>query len=566
MFGATPFIVGAKLNPFISVEQKQRIREVAFTSGEWRPTKKQEAFLSLPLSVREALYGGGAGSAKTDVLLLYGICHGWHKHPAFKQVFLRRTFPELRNEVIPRSRQIYPKFGATLNKSDMAWTFPRPDQFGSGYSNAGAMIFLGQCENEDDVHKYDSMEINLFTPDELTSETEFIYLYIGFTRVRTSDPLLPAIVRAAGMPGGPGHTWVRKRFVDPAIPGTIIRGKGNNLRIYVHATLQDNPHIDPGYRQSLEALPEAEKRAKLYGDWNAYSGQVFDEFRERLYPDEPPNALHVIPEFQIPEWWPRIVIGDWGFTAMTYIAFAAISPQRRVYIYRELFWTKTKIEEWAPFAKEFIDAENPRVVKFCKSAGKEDGSEHTIQEQISKAIGRQIELTNNSAGSRIAGKQLIHEYLRYKPKEAFLKQRTQQYSEEQAMWILRNRGIKEYKSYLDSFDEPEPENNLPRLQIFDTCRVLIEAIKACSYDKKKIEDIAAFDGDDPIDTLRYLVDTAENYLEAAEGEFKIIQKREALVSKLRENQDWTAFYRNSKVLEENKNRPIRLFHRRRLVS
>ena len=525
---------------------------MAFNAKEWRPTPKQEEFLKLPLDIREGMYGGGAGSAKTDVLLLYGICHGWHKNPAFKQVFLRRTFPELRNEVIPRSKQIYSKFGATLNKGDMAWTFP-----------SGAMIFLGQCENEDDVHKYDSMEINLFTPDELTSETEFIYLYIGFTRVRTSDKTLPAIIRAAGMPGGIGHTWVRKRFVDPVPYGKVIRGRGDNLRIYIHATLADNPHIDPAYRKSLEALPEAEKKAKLYGDWNAYAGAVFDEFRERLYPDEPNNALHVIPEFQIPDYWPRIVIGDWGFAAMTWIGFAAISPQGRTYIYREMFWTKTKIEEWAPFVKEHIDNENPRLIKFCRSAGKDLGQEHTIQEQISNALGREIELTANTAGSRIAGKQLIHEYLRWKPKHQFLKQKTNVYSEETAMWILRNRGMKEYHSYLKSFDEEEPETNLPKLQIFDTCRVLIEAIKACSYDKKKVEDIAQFEGDDPIDGLRYIVDAAENYIETAESEFKVIQKREQLVAKLNATKDWTAFYRNMHQLEENKDKPTRLFHRRR---
>jgi hypothetical protein len=536
---------------------------MAFNSGEWKPTKKQEKFLALPLSIKEAMYGGGAGSAKTDVLLLYGICHGWHQNPAFKQVFLRRTFPELRNEVIPRSRQIYSKFGATLNKSDMAWTFPAPGQSGSGFSNSGAMVFLGQCENEDDVHKYDSMEINLFTPDELTSITEFIYLYIGYTRVRTSDPDLPAIIRAAGMPGGTGHGWVLKRLPDAAPHGTVIRGRGGVLRVYIHATLADNPHIDPGYRQSLEALPEAEKRAKLYGDWNAYAGQVFDEFRDRQYPDEPENALHVIQPFQIPEWWPKIVIGDWGFAAMTYVAFAAISPQGRLYIYREMYWTKTKIEQWAPFVKEVIDAEPPRLIKFCKSAGKETGQEHTIQEQISSALGREVDLTNNNTGSRIAGKQLVHEYLRWQPKQAFLKQRVAVYSEETAMWMLRNRGMKEYKSYLDSFSDPEPEANLPKLQIFDTCPVLIEAIKACSYDKKKVEDIAQFDGDDPIDVLRYTVDAAENYIDTAEGEFRVIQKREALANKLAMNNDWTAFYRDMRTLEIDKNKPVKLFHRRR---
>src|SRR5215510_607727 len=538
---------------------------MAFTSGEWRPTRKQEIFLSLPLTIKEAMYGGGAGSAKTDVLLIYGLAHGWHKHPGFKQVFMRRTFPELRNEVIPRSRQIYPKFGATLNKSDMAWTFPAPDQFGGrGMSNAGAMIFLGQCEDENDVHKYDSMEINLFSPDELTSFVEYIYLYIGFTRVRTSDPNLPAIIRTAGMPGGVGHTFTKKRFVDPAQPGTVVIGRGGVKRIYIHATLADNPHIDPAYRKSLEALPEAEKKAKLYGDWNAYSGQVFDEFRDRNYPDEPENAVHVIDEFAIPSWWPKILIGDWGFAAMTWIGFGAISPDKRLYIYRELSWIKTKIEEWAPIVKELIEKEKPKLVKFCKSAGNETGQEHTIQEQISSALDFQIELTNNSPGSRIAGKQLIHEYLRWRPKPTLAIKNRPVYNDEHARWLLRNKGMIDYKNYMESLLDPIPETNIPKLQIFKCCPLLIDAIKACSYDKKHIEDIAAFQGDDPIDGLRYLVDAAENYFETASEEFKKIQKQEELIQRLELNKDWTAFYRGMGSIEHaNSNKPVLMYHRRR---
>ena len=172
--------------------------------NEWRPSDKQADFLSVPPTVKEAAYLGGAGSGKSDVLLMYGICHRWHEVSGFKQVFIRRTFPELRNEIVPRTKEVYPKFGATFNKTEMIWTFP-----------SGALIMLGHCENEDDVHQYDSMEINLFSPDEITSYTEYIYLYIGFTRVRTGNPNLPAIIRTAGMPGGIGHTWVRKRFVDP---------------------------------------------------------------------------------------------------------------------------------------------------------------------------------------------------------------------------------------------------------------------------------------------------------------------------------------------------------------
>lgn len=527
--------------------------------NEWKPEPKQAEFLAVPTSVKEAFYGGGAGSGKSDVLLLYGIVHRWHEHPLFKQVFMRRTFPELRNEIIPRSRELYRRFGATLNKTEMCWTFPRPDQIGASerMGNSGAMIFLGHCENEDDVHNYDSMQINLFTPDELTSYTEWIYIYIGFQRVRSAVPELPAIIRTAGMPGGVGHTWVNKRFIKPAPKGgKILIGKGGNKRIYIHATLNDNQYIDPTYKQSLEGITsEAERKAKLYGDWESYQGQVFDEFRDRKFDDEPENALHVIEPFEIPDWWPRIVIGDWGFAAMTWIGYAAISPQKRVYIYREQHWVKTKIAEWAPYVKMYVDKEKPRIVKFCKSAGQDRGQEHTIQEQIEQELGFPIELSNNSPGSRVAGKILIHEYLRWKPR--FIPdQEKLVYDEERAMWILRNRGLMEYKAYMHSFDAIEPETNIPKVLIFKgACPVLVEAIKACSYDKPKnnkpVEDIAEFEGDDPIDGLRYLVDTADSFFNDAQSEFVRVQKQEETIQLLRNTQDWTMFYRNMRRIEQS---------------
>ncbi len=552
---------------------------MAFDKGFWKPNKKQEPFLALPNSIFEGFYGGGNASGKSDVLLCYGIIKRWHENPRFKQVFQRRTYPELRNEIVPRTKELYPKLGAKFNKTEMVWTFPREDQFGSGYNPSGAMIFLGHCEQDDDVHKYDSMEINLYTPDELTSFTEYIYLYIGFTRVRTSDPTLPAIIRAAGMPGGIGHTFVKKRFVAPwPEGGKVIIGKGGVKRFYVHATVADNPHADQEYAARLDGLPsEAERKARKFGDWDAYQGQVFDEFRSVRYPDEPENALHVVPPFEIPHWWPRMVIGDWGFAAMTYIGFYAISPSKRLYLYRELVWIKTKIEEWAPIVKDFADKENPRIIKFCKSAGQDRGQEHTIQQQISDALGRPIELSNNSAGSRVAGKMLLHEYLRWKPKPLPPISELPTYSEEYAMWLQRNKGMTDYNSYLDLFKAPEEETNIPKLQIFlcddkvhdghiNCCPVMIDSIKACSYDKPKnnkpAEDVAEFDGDDPYDDLRYAVDSAERYFDEAAEEFKKIQKQEELVARLNNTSDWTAFYRNMRSLTAtNAIKAVKRYHR-----
>ncbi len=536
----------------------------------WQPNLKQEPFLALPFSIKEAFYGGGAGSGKSDVLLYYPIVHKFHLNPRFKQVFMRRTFPELRNEIVPRSRDIYRRFGATFNKSDMCWTFPRFDQYGSGANNDGAVIYLGHCETEEDVHKYDSMEINLYTPDELTSFTEWIYLYIAFTRVRTSDKTLPAIIRAAGMPGGIGHSWVKKRFVDPCPEGKkILVGRGGVKRIFIKATQADNPHIDPQYKHSLEALPEAEKNAKLYGSFDAYLGSVFSEFRDRKYPDEPDNALHVIEPFDIPEFWPRLTVGDWGFRAMTYVMHAAISPMKRVYIYLEQAWRGKQIEEWAPEVKYIIERDSPRRIVFCQSTAQKRGTEHTIQEQISYALGHSVELSDNSHGSRISGKALLHEYLRWNEKP-LLKKETKAFNDVYASWLQRNKTPEEYKKYLEQFLPSKKESNIPKLLIFNNCPLIVNAIKVAQYVKPKdgvlAEDIAEFDGDDPLDTVRYLVDAADRYFDEAEKDFQDIQVKEQIINKMHGTGDMTSFYMQMRELEAtNKQGQVRRYHAGRRV-
>lgn len=552
----------------------------------WKPNPKQAEFLSIPFQVKEGFYGGGAGSGKSDVLLLYGIVHQLHLNPRFKQVFMRRTYPDLKKEIVGRSREIYSRFGATFNATDMVWTFPRPDQFGSGMRPAGAQIFLGHCEEEKNVHNYDSMEISLFTPDELTNSTEYIYIYIAFQRNRAPrDSGLPSITRGAGMPGGIGHTFVKKRFIDPyPAGGKIIVGRGGNKRIYIHATLDDNKeHIDPTYAQSLDGITvEAERKAKKFGDWSAYLGQVFDEFRDKHYPDEPPNAIHTVEPFQIPVWWPRFTVIDWGFAAMNYVGYYAVSPTKKLYLYRERTFLKTKIEEWAPIVKDDVDRENPKIIKVCKSAAQERGQEHTIQQQIEDALGRPVELSNNSPGSRVAGKLLVHEYFRWKAKPVIPASEMPIYSEERAMWIMRNKGMEEYRAYLRVFDPPEEEINIPKFQVFccsegiekgnheghpDCCPIMIDSIKACNYDKprnnKVAEDVAEFEGDDPYDDLRYAVDTAERYFEEASDEFKRVQREAEIIERLNTTQDWTAFYRNMRTLEAGqKQKMVSRFHRR----
>src|SRR5204862_3958255 len=108
------------------------------------------------------------------------------------------------------------------------------------------------------------------------------------------------------------------------------------------------------------------------------------------------------------------------------------------------------------------------------------------------------ELLHVADNDRISGKMLIHEYLRWKQRPQALSV-THVYDEVFAQKLLRNYGLAKYNEYLDSFKEKEQEdlNLLPKLQIFDSLKILIKTIPACIYDENRTEDVKGFSGDDP---------------------------------------------------------------------
>lgn len=541
-----------------------------FKDNEWKPNNpKQIAFLGLPNSIFEGLFGGGAGTGKSEILMMYSIVRGWYNQQGFKQLFLRRTYPELKREIIPRSQDMYARLGGKFNKSDLVWTFPREDQYGSGFANDGGMIFFGHCEHEKDAKNYDGVEINLLSFDEITSFTEYIYTYIALSRVRTSNPNLPAVVRSSGMPGDVGHTFVKKRFIDPCPTGNkLILGKGGNKRIYIHTTLNDNIDGDPTYGQKLDGLNEAERKAKKFGDWTSFEGTVFDELRDKHHVGEPEHAVHVVEPFAIPDHWPKVIAIDWGYAANCSVGFAAISPEPRTYVYRRLGFKRKKIEEWAPDVRFFVDKDKPIDAVICHSAGQNRGDAQNIHQQVSEALGIPFRLGERD---RIGGKTLIHEYLRWKEPDV-VKVDPNQYSHDTAQWLLRNKSLAEYNRYIASFTET-PKQVLPKLRFFDTPEVrnILDALRACTYaksstDGKAKEDVAEFEGDDDYDMLRMLVRSADQFMGMGSETQAKLTAIENVNQQLLKTADVTAYYRNMRKLESEERgamKVVKRFHRGR---
>lgn len=514
----------------------------------WRPHKRQEIFSSLPDSIFEALYGGAAGGGKSEELIMLPIIRGFYKEPRFKGILFRRTFPELESEIIVRSREWYPLTGAKFNEEKKRWQFP-----------SGAIMQFGHVEYEADVRKYDTAEYNYMAFDELTSFTESQYIYLSRTRCRSSSSKLPAIVRSATNPGNIGHAWVRDLFISPAPNGTLIVDKKTGLkRIFIQSFAEDNPFLmenDPSYVNRLESLPEAEKQAKRYGHWDTFAGQVFSDYREVPNTDkgEPENACHLIEPFKIPDWWLKFLAIDWGYTAMTYALWGALSPDDRLYLYREYSIKEAKTSTWATEIGQLSEGEKYTDIVLCRSAWQNRGEELTQQENFTKYSGL---IARQADNDRIAGKLLIQEYLRWreKPKRKIVQNDT--YDHNMAARILRNQGLDAYKSYLISFEPEKPERSLPKIQIFPDLLQLRRCLPLCIYDKKSnitnkpAEDVREFDGDDPYDTLRYEVSAVDNYLGSLKNEGQQREKVNEIIEKFQRSGDWNALYRGMEKVEQ----------------
>ena len=361
----------------------------------WAPQPRQEIMMSRPEF--EALYGGAAGGGKSDYLVAEALRQV--QIPQYRAIIFRKTYPEL-EDIISRSHELYgsafPR--AKYNESKHAWRFP-----------SGAMIYFGQMQYTKDKLKYQGRHFDFVGFDELTHFAKEEYMYL-FSRVRSSAPGLRTYIRSTANPGGPGHPWVKARFVSIAKPETkivqevnITKPSGEVIkrtrdRIFIPSSVFDNKALldnNPEYIASLAMLPEAERNALLYGDWDSFSGQVFSEWKNDPSNYESREWTHVIEPFKIPEGW---LIGrsyDFGYTKPFSVGWYAVDYSGCVYRIRELYGCKEGQEnvglevdpaEQARMIRE-VEETDPNL-KGRKIAGMMDKSD--LQEQTATMMDGEI--------------------------------------------------------------------------------------------------------------------------------------------------------------------------------
>jgi hypothetical protein len=298
---------------------------------DYTPTARQavahEAFAD------ELLYGGAAGGGKTDYLIGEVLATLLTFDRSNGGIF-RRTFADLARPggIIERLLLRVPPELGTYSMTEHKWRFRN-----------GSVLELAHLQRDADVLKYQGAEYLVVAFDQLEQFSEFQYLYLR-SRLRVSGDVADR-VKAAGWrprsiatanPGGPGHGWVKSRFIDAPVPrGKVWRPAATleepkpGTRVFLPAKVVDNPHLDESYIDRLRALPEDDRRALLDGDWDVYAGQRF-----RLRRD-----VHVVdPEdFDVPLVMPRGMGVDYGLDAPFAALWGALFADDLIVVYRELY-------------------------------------------------------------------------------------------------------------------------------------------------------------------------------------------------------------------------------------
>ena len=445
---------------FSVIESERQKKEVVFAPNAGPQTE------FLAASEQEVLYGGAAGGGKSYGLLADPM--RYFDNPNFNGIILRRTNDELR-ELLWKSQELYPKAfqGAKWQEKKSQWTFP-----------SGAKLWLTYLERDQDVLRYQGQAFTYIAFDELTQyASPFAWTYMR-SRLRTTDQSLPIYMRGTTNPGGPGHGWVKKIFIDPAPANKKFIAKdldsGNDLvypegharageplfhRRFIPASLYDNPYLteDGAYEANLLSLPEMQRRQLLEGDWGVADGAAFSEFR--------PN-VHVIEPYDIPSEWVRFRSCDYGYSSYSAVHWFAIDPSYGTLInYRELYLSKHTGRD---LARAVLEAEGSEKMQY----GVLDSSCWHNRGQIGPSIAEEMiamgcrwRPSDRTNGARIAGKNRLHEVLK-----------------------------------VDEVTE------LPGIQFFNTCRQIIADLPVLPSDPRGTDDIdPRYATDHAYDSVRYAV-------------------------------------------------------------
>lgn len=266
-------------------------------------------------------YGGARGGGKSWAIRAKAV-GGAIRWPGIRILIIRRTYPELQQNHIEPIIKMVPQTIGSYNGS-----------LRTMYFTNGSFIKFGHAQSTTAIEtEYQGQEYDWIFLDEATQFTEQEFRTLGGCLRGVNE--IPKRFYLTCNPGGVGHRWVKRLFIDREFKTDSPNPEENENPddyCFIFASVTDNTALmnskgGEAYKQMLSALPEKLRRAHRYGDWNALSGCYFDEFTE---------GRHTCQPFTIPDNWLRYRAFDYGLDMFACYWVAVEPGTGRGYVYRE---------------------------------------------------------------------------------------------------------------------------------------------------------------------------------------------------------------------------------------
>ena len=385
----------------------------------YQPQPKQKVFHNAILNrgengLRDFLYGGSAKSAKSHALR-------WEAHrnclqyAGIRGLLVRSSFPELERTHIARLSTDLPDGVAKYNAQTHAYK----------YSN-GSVLELGYGDRKSDFDQYLSAEYDFILIDELTT-IPFNFSYLLRSRLAGSRKDFITFWACATNPGSVAHADVKKYFITKKGLSVEDFPKYKPEEVcFIPATVYDNKILldrDPSVLTKLQQMSKKDQQKFLFGNWDIFEGQFFDEFFYDIHVAKPDKYLPYKDLLKFP-----------SCAGMDYGNYTALEYQSMDYNGNVIVWDEftdirsvrtKKVKDLKKFAvdrgiqKVRIEADtNMWVPDQFDSNFKNDPATDFIKAglqlvKVSKSIGR----ASDHRGYRIACNDAVRDYLHWEADE-----------------------------------------------------------------------------------------------------------------------------------------------------
>ena len=379
-------------------------------------------------------------------------------------MIIRKTYPELQeNHILPMCSMLNcyaPDKAdriASYNDAKKHITFPN-----------GSRILFRYCDNSKDAERFQGTEVDVLFIDEATHQSEEKMKKLTACVRGVND--FPKRIYLTANPGGDGHGWVKRLFIDRAFQDN----ENPDEYMFIQSLVTDNKALmdaDPDYIKQLEALPPKLRKAWLEGDWNVFDGMFFEDFVDRPEQYASRQWTHVIDPFEIPDSWKIYRSFDWGYNKPFSCGWWAVDYDGVAYRILELYGcTKTPNEgvKWSPpqvFAEIARIEREHRWLKGKKIIGIADPAIWNAEtgKSIADVAAEHSVFFTKGDHERIAGWMQVH--------------------------------------YRFAFDD----NGFPMMYIFSNCKAFIRTMPLLQYDEHKPEDLDTDGEDHCADEVRYFL-------------------------------------------------------------